>query len=262
MKTLDSSGVKRAGARRHGGFTLIELLVVIAIIAILAAMLLPALSRAKERARRTQCKSNLRQVTLGAMMYADDFASHYPDNTLANGNKQVSWVSFNTYNYFTTTLRIQTNCFTCPDKNQDGKIIWIDPGIGVRVGYSCCWCMPTMYDPRPRNIALSPWAWDSPQKNTDLSIYGVLACDTIEKGTVVLGSTHNVTAVPHTPYGPRSSASGQKVEPLELGSEGGNVAQDDGSVVWRKQILMHPRAEYFKSPLNQYNPNPSYTGYW
>ena len=72
--------------KRKNGFTLIELLVVVAIIAILAAMLLPALSGARERARQAACLNNLKQLGLSILMYVQDYDDYFPDNCLTLGH--------------------------------------------------------------------------------------------------------------------------------------------------------------------------------
>ncbi len=80
--------------QKKSGFTLIELLVVIAIIAILAAIVLPALSRARENARRAVCTNHLKQIGIALEMYADDNDEFYPfcRGTIAWGQNPPGWM--------------------------------------------------------------------------------------------------------------------------------------------------------------------------
>ena len=77
-------------AYRRNGFTLIELLVVIAIIAILMAILMPALQRVKEQAGKAACQSNLKQMGLVVSMYTNDFDGNFHEESPAG--PQYSWV--------------------------------------------------------------------------------------------------------------------------------------------------------------------------
>jgi prepilin-type N-terminal cleavage/methylation domain-containing protein/prepilin-type processing-associated H-X9-DG protein len=78
--------------RQRRGFTLVELAVVVGIMALLVAMLLPALMRAKENGRTVVCRGNMRQIMLGMFMYADDNEDYFPWPGGVEANRPASWV--------------------------------------------------------------------------------------------------------------------------------------------------------------------------
>ena len=148
-----------ATIRSHRAFTLIELLVVVAIIAILAALLLPVLARAKDKARAAQCVSNLRQWGLALRIYADDYSDYLPRRgqgvqTLALITRPDDWFNalppyfaMSSYQDLVTESKKPAagdhSVFICPDG--------VDPG-------------GTYFLPYGMNMNLSPWNLPEPAK--------------------------------------------------------------------------------------------------
>ena len=116
-KTRRSDDPVAHGNAAATGFTLIELLVVIAIIAILAALLLPALAKAKERGKRISCMNNVKQLTLGSMMYADDNSKGLFAPTVDPGDDDQSWM----YKNYIANL----GTFVCPSTQNFIRDSWV-----------------------------------------------------------------------------------------------------------------------------------------
>lgn len=120
--------------RRNRGFTLIELLVVIAIVAILAAILFPVFSRAREAGRKTKCLSNLAQIGKGLKMYMTDWGGRYPLWEYGGAFREVRW--FAVVNVYVD----EKDLFVCPSDSKpwvgrdlDRKTFPLSYGINYHV---------------------------------------------------------------------------------------------------------------------------------
>jgi prepilin-type N-terminal cleavage/methylation domain-containing protein len=207
--------------RPQPAFTLIELLVVIAIIAILAAMLLPALATAKEKSRRIACVNNLRQVGLSAHMYGNDSQEKLPSGRDNGGEWHSLRINKDTY----TNLVSYTGNFKimdCPNFTF-GTQSRFSGNYGFLVGYNylCDAKLPT-------SNQNDPGFWRVSTKLTDSPTNAIIA-DANHWGA-------DLTMAPHTRSGPyqvngatftRVSSSSTRV-----GAIGGNVGYLDGSARW------------------------------
>lgn len=147
-------------SQKSKGFTLIELLVVIAIIAVLAAMLLPVLANAKERAKRINCASNLRQYAMAVRIYANDFGDKLPDTYSAANPTPANWlwdVPTNTANLLTENGVERHILYDPSFTTQDNDALWNYPGnLYIRVtGYSATYPDITEYYSASSHLIIS-----------------------------------------------------------------------------------------------------------
>jgi prepilin-type N-terminal cleavage/methylation domain-containing protein/prepilin-type processing-associated H-X9-DG protein len=238
---------------RASAFTLIELLVVIAIIAILAALLLPALAKAKEKAKITGCKNNEHQLSLATMMYAGDNEDKLPDCSY-QGQPRGVWV-WDVSAYIITNLQqyaVRQDIFYCPNEH-----------YLYNSATPNAWQAFTGSSSAPYPYIVTGYIWLFPNSRADAAMpdfktviktttprpgFNVASTEIITDATVFLNGLSGRR------YTEISAAGGTKVRTAHLNGaipSGGNITFLDGHIEWRKFQQM-------TNVVNQSSGNPGF----
>jgi len=220
---------------RRSGFTLIELLVVIAIIAILAAMLLPALARAKENGKKMNCISNLHQMGFGLLMYPDDSGGFIP-----RGNEPLWYEVLSTYLGVRNTNSFRkVRVYTCPSYPDKRQLIcyvvnsWEFSSPADNVGHELIDFSKISRIKKPVDTIYFAENEYSPYRPiiTDLGVTGGNASYDL----------NDVWAPEHLPYAPNGVTLNSEIDrrvALARHGKGSCVLYFDGHAAWKKAKLI------------------------